>query len=83
LYDDWLEVQRRIIEHMNLPFGINWSLSDFLAAGLLLVFAIGAYVLIARRLNGTRRLVASIAIAAVFLYIWAELSVGIFTQLGS
>ncbi len=63
---------------------INWNLFDFLVIGILIFGSASAYVLIARRLNGnSQKLIAAAAIGGLFLYVWAELAVGIFTNLGS
>lgn len=58
---------------------VNWNLSDFVIAGLLL-FGTGLLVELvlrkAKKLN--YRIIAIIVIAIVFLLTWAELAVGIF-----
>jgi hypothetical protein len=63
---------------------VNWSLADFIVAGAL-VFGTGlAYELIVRKVqNKNRRLIVGVVLALVFLYLWAELAVGIFTTWGS
>lgn len=63
---------------------VAWTGSDFVIAGLLL--AVTGLVLVAalRTLRTARaRLVAAGVVAIGFLYCWAELAVGIFTDLGS
>ena len=58
---------------------VNWSVFDFVIAGIL-IFAVGlAIELILRKIKTPKLRVASIvAIIIAFLIIWAELAVGIF-----
>jgi hypothetical protein len=61
----------------------NWSSSDFLIMGILLFGAGFLFVQTARIVPSKHR----VTIAAIFvlgvLYLWAEMAVGIFTNLGS
>lgn len=63
---------------------VNWGPEDFVAAGLLLALGCTAWE-IARRVTPRprRRLILGLAIVVAVLYVWAELAVGIFTNLGS
>jgi hypothetical protein len=62
--------------------GFNWTLSDFIIIGSL-IFLVGvALDYSMRRWSKYKVAVASI-IVLVFVYVWAELAVGIFTNLGS
>lgn len=57
--------------------GVDWSLGDFVIAGVLL-FGMGSlFVFIARRVNKKYRLVVALSVLAVFLLIWVHLAVGI------
>ena len=58
---------------------VNWNISDFLIAGVLL-FSLGvALDFVARKVNQSQnRIVIWGAIVICFLLIWAELAVGIF-----
>jgi hypothetical protein len=63
---------------------VNWRFNDFVVAGVLLFAAGLAYDLIVRKVQrGNRKIIATVLVAVAFLYIWAELAVGIFTNLGS
>lgn len=68
---------------MQFKNDVNWSLSDFIIMGLLL-FGMGfLFVHIARVTKSKYRTLIAIGVVLLTLYIWAELAVGIFTNLGS
>jgi len=69
---------------MQFTAEVNWTALDFVAAGILLVFA-GLVLTFALRTVRTAkgRLIAAGLVGLGFLYCWAELAVGIFTNLGS
>jgi hypothetical protein len=58
---------------------VNWTLPDFIAAGILL-FGTGLLCeLVLRKVKKTKhRIAICLVILATFLLIWAELAVGIF-----
>lgn len=68
---------------MQFTSEVNWTLSDFVIMGALLFGTGFLYVQVARVIPRKYRVLIGIAFALVFLYIWAELAVGIFTNLGS
>lgn len=68
---------------MRFTTEVDWGLSDFIAMGSLLFCIASLFVLVARRVPVKLRLVTGGIFVAAFIYIWAELAVGIFTDLGS
>ena len=57
---------------------VNWNVADFLVAGILLSGMGITFVLITNKMTKrTHRIAVGIALAAVLLFIWAELAVGI------
>jgi hypothetical protein len=63
---------------------VRWTGTDFLAAGVLLAITGLGLIFALRTMRTARgRLLAICAIGLGFLYCWAELAVGIFTDLGS
>jgi hypothetical protein len=62
---------------------MNWDSTDYIAAAILIFGFSGLYFLVARIIPRKYRLIAGIIVLFLFLYIWAELAVGIFTNWGS
>lgn len=67
---------------MQFMDGVNWTVSDFAVAGVLLLGTGLISVLAATKLP-RYRVVIGIALAAALLWLWAELAVGVFTNWGS
>ena len=64
---------------INFTDEIDWSLPDFIVAGLnLLVFSICANFIILKISNKNRRVVFITILLILFVLVWAELAVGIF-----
>lgn len=64
---------------MQFTAEVNWTLSDFVIAGVLMLGTGLLCELVLRKVNKTSlRTGICIAILAIFLLIWAELAVGIF-----
>ena len=58
---------------------VNWTLSDFVVAGVLLAGTGLAYVLTTMKMSNPRsRTVIGIVLALALAVVWAELAVGIF-----
>lgn len=68
---------------MQFTTEVNWNQADFIVMGSLLFGLASLFVLAARIMSRKHRLLIGIIFIAVFLYIWAELAVGVFTNLGS
>jgi hypothetical protein len=62
--------------------GFNWTISDFVIIGSL-IFVAGILIDWARRSAGKYRITAIALIVLAFLWLWAELAVGVFTNWGS
>jgi hypothetical protein len=62
---------------------VNWDETDFLVMGCLLFGAGSAFVLVARRVPRKYRVAVAVVFVAALAYVWAELAVGVFTNLGS
>ena len=61
-----------------------WTGSDYIAAAAVLFVAALAYELATANINsGWRRAVIGAAVAALVLWLWAELAVGVVTSWGS
>lgn len=61
----------------------DWKLPDFIIMGILLFSTGFTFVHVARVTPKKYRTVIGIAFFVALLYIWAELAVGIFTNIGS
>ena len=68
---------------MQFTSEVNWNMTDFVVMGLLLLGTGSVFVLVSRRAPRRRRVVIGVAFAAALLFIWAELAVGVFTNLGT
>lgn len=63
---------------------VNWDATDFVVMGALLLITGTALEIVAARLSRTsHKIFAACVVLAAFLYLWAELAVGIFTNWGS
>ena len=69
---------------MQFTAEVNWTGSDFVAGGVLLALTGLALTFALRRVRSAKgRLLAAAVIGLGFLYLWAEMAVGIFTNIGS
>ena len=62
---------------------VSWNLVDFLVMGILLFTTASLVVIVSRKVPRWSRVLTGFGFAILFLYIWAELAVGIFTNVGS
>ena len=68
---------------MQLTTHVNWDETDFIVMGLMLFGSGSLFVLAARRIPRKYWLPVGVLLAGLFLFLWAELAVGIFTDWGS
>ncbi len=69
---------------MQISTDVDWGVIDFAIMGTLLLGTGLTFVLITRKIKNTKhRIILGICLLLAFLYVWAELAVGIFTNLGS
>ena len=68
---------------MQFSTEVKWDETDFIVMGALVFSATSLFVLTARRMPRRQWLLVGGIFMAAFLYIWAELAVGVFTNLGS
>lgn len=68
---------------MQFTDDVKWDAADFVVAGFLLLGAGSLFVLISRRTPRKWRTLTGILCAAAMIYVWAELAVGILTDLGN
>ncbi len=62
---------------------VNWSIADFAIMGILLFGAGSAFVMIARKSPRKHWALIGMLLVVAVLYLWAELAVGVFTDLGN
>lgn len=63
---------------MQFSEDVVWGLFDFIIMGALLFGTGSVFVLAARKVRGTKRVIVGAVIFIIFLLIWAELAVGLF-----
>lgn len=68
---------------MQFTTEVKWDATDFMVMGSLLFGIASLFVLAARRAPRKHRLLIGGMFIAAFLYFWAELAIGLFTNLGS
>ena len=62
---------------------VNWDKIDFVAMGSLLFGTGSTFVLVSRKVPRKRRLAMAAVFGTALFYVWLELAVGVFTNLGS
>ena len=68
---------------MQFTTEVNWDRVDFIVMGSLVFGLASLFVVVARKVRRNRRVIIGGVLVAVFLYVWAELAVGVFTNTGS
>lgn len=68
---------------MQFTNDVNWILSDFVIIGVLLFTMGSLFVVVARVMPKKYRTLIGIGFVLTVLYIWTELAVGVFTNIGS
>ncbi len=68
---------------MQFTTEVKWDEADFIVMGSLLFGVASLFVLAARKAQRKHRLLIGGMFIAAFLYLWAELAVGVFTNWGS
>lgn len=68
---------------MQFTAEVNWDSTDFIVMASLVLGLASLFVVVARKARRNHRVVIGGIFVAVFLYVWAELAVGVFTNLGS
>jgi len=67
---------------MQFSKDVNWSRSDFVIMGAI-IFVTGLLLDLVITKGGKYRLAAAGVVVFLFLWLWAELAVGVFTNWGS
>jgi len=67
---------------MQFTSEVNWTLSDFILMGVMICVT-GVLIEYAVLTTGKYKVIAALAILCAFLWLWAELAVGVFTTWGS
>ena len=68
---------------MQFTTEVSWDETDFIVMGSLLFGSAGLFVLAARRAPRRHRVLIGSMFIAAFVYLWTELAVGVFFNLGS
>lgn len=68
---------------MQFTTDVMWDETDFIVMGSLLFGVASLFVLAARRAPRKHRMLIGGIFIAAFLFLWAELAVGVFTNWGS
>lgn len=62
---------------------VNWTLFDFIAMAILILSCGLALMFLARKLTTKQFVLSAIAVFIGFLYVWAELAVGLLFNFGA
>jgi hypothetical protein len=61
---------------------VNWNISDFVVMGTM-IFVTGLLIDFLRKRMGKYKIAGIFTVLLLFLWLWAELAVGVFTNWGS
>lgn len=78
----WIALATSVILSIPLLTNAPWTMSDFVIAGIVL-FVFGSIFVLAARKFRKHRLIVGLIVAFLFLWLWVELAVGLFTNWGS
>lgn len=62
---------------------VDWDTLDFTVMGLLIFSMASLFVLVARSLDRKHRIWAAVAFGFLFVWAWAEMAVGVLSNIGS
>lgn len=62
---------------------VQWTYGDFITMGALVLSVGSVYLFLRAKVPKKYRFLVGIILALLFLYLWLELAVGVFTSLGS
>ncbi|GHG01519.1 hypothetical protein [Thalassotalea marina] len=62
---------------------VDWKIFDYIVMGLLIFGFSSLFVFSSRRVPKNKRVLVGAGLFLLFIYIWLELAVGVFTTLGS
>jgi len=68
---------------MQFTTEVNWDLLDFMVMGSLIFCVINLYLYFSKRLHKKYKVPIALTCAFLFILVWVELAVGVFTNLGS
>lgn len=68
---------------MRFTDNVQWGVMDFVVMGSLLFCMASLFVLVARPLDHKNRVLAGMAFGFLFIWAWAELAVGVMTNIGN
>lgn len=69
---------------MQFTSEVNWNFADFIVMGTLIFGLSSSFVLVAKKVQKkSQKIAIGVAFALGFLWLWAELAVGVFTNWGS
>ena len=68
---------------MNFTSEVNWDVMDFIVMGAMLLITGATIAIASQKLTRKHFRVISILVVIAFLWLWAELAVGVFTNWGS